>query len=68
MKTAKLLNPAQLLALSYPAGINGLNSPNPALNSAVSKKGTNFKYDPNFLLQFKTVFTETPSMEFHQQV
>ncbi|KAK8139223.1 Eukaryotic translation initiation factor 4 gamma [Apiospora sp. TS-2023a] len=68
LKTAKLLNPAQLLALNYPAGINGLNSPNPALNSAVSKKGTNFKYDPNFLLQFKTVFTETPSMEFHQQV
>ncbi|ORY69961.1 uncharacterized protein BCR38DRAFT_481117 [Pseudomassariella vexata] len=68
LKTARLLRPEQLLSLSYPAGINGMSSPNPALNAAVSKKGTSFKYDPNFLLQFKTVFTEQPSMEFHQQV
>ena len=49
----------------YPEGIK---SPNPALNAAVAKKGKTFKYDANFLLQFQTVFTEQPSVEFHQQV
>ncbi|PNY27217.1 Eukaryotic translation initiation factor 4 gamma [Tolypocladium capitatum] len=49
----------------YPAGIN---SPNPALNAAVAKKGKTFKYDASFLLQFKMVFVEQPSIEFHQQV
>ncbi|KAJ4264772.1 hypothetical protein NW762_005015 [Fusarium torreyae] len=49
----------------YPAGIK---SPNPALNAAVQKKGKTFKYDSNFLLQFQKVFTEQPSLEFHQQV
>ncbi|KAL0930786.1 eukaryotic translation initiation factor subunit [Colletotrichum truncatum] len=49
----------------YPAGIS---SPNPALNAAVAKKGKTFKYDAQFLLQFQKVFTEQPSMEFHQQV
>ncbi|PHH86324.1 hypothetical protein CDD83_10416 [Cordyceps sp. RAO-2017] len=49
----------------YPAGIH---SPNPALNAAVTKKGKTFKYDASFLLQFKQVFTEQPSVEFHQQV
>jgi translation initiation factor 4G len=49
----------------YPAGIS---SPNPALNQAVAKKGKVFKYDAQFLLQFQGVFTEQPSMEFHQQV
>jgi translation initiation factor 4G len=49
----------------YPAGIA---SPNPALNAAVHKKGKIFKYDAQFLLQFQQVFTEQPSMEFHQQV
>ncbi|KAK0623625.1 hypothetical protein B0T14DRAFT_582436 [Immersiella caudata] len=49
----------------YPAGIS---SPNPALNQAVTKKGKVFKYDAQFLLQFQGVFTEQPSMEFHQQV
>ncbi|KAK3333357.1 hypothetical protein B0T19DRAFT_440122 [Cercophora scortea] len=49
----------------YPEGIA---SPNPALNSAVSKKGKVFKYDAQFLLQFQNVFTEQPSPEFHQQV
>ncbi|KAM5382640.1 hypothetical protein ACJZ2D_002430 [Fusarium nematophilum] len=49
----------------YPAGIK---SPNPALNVAVAKKGKTFKYDANFLLQFQKVFTEQPSLEFHQQV
>lgn len=49
----------------YPAGIH---SPNPALNAAVTKKGKTFKYDANFLLQFQKLFTEQPSLEFHQQV
>ncbi|KAH7313310.1 hypothetical protein B0I35DRAFT_480008 [Stachybotrys elegans] len=49
----------------YPEGIK---SPNPALNAAVAKKGKTFKYDANFLLQFQKVFTEQPSLEFHQQV
>ncbi|KAK1750650.1 hypothetical protein QBC47DRAFT_91328 [Echria macrotheca] len=49
----------------YPAGIQ---SPNPALNNAVAKKGKVFKYDAQFLLQFQGVFTEQPSMEFQQQV
>ncbi|KAG8415112.1 hypothetical protein J3458_008991 [Metarhizium acridum] len=49
----------------YPTGIN---SPNPALNAAVAKKGKSFKYDAAFLLQFQKVFTEQPSLEFHQQV
>ncbi|KAF6836016.1 eukaryotic translation initiation factor subunit [Colletotrichum plurivorum] len=49
----------------YPAGIS---SPNPALNAAVAKKGKTFKYDAQFLLQFQKVFTEQPSVEFHQQV
>ncbi|KAJ6444655.1 plasma membrane channel protein [Purpureocillium lavendulum] len=49
----------------YPEGIS---SPNPALNAAVTKKGKTFKYDASFLLQFQKVFTEQPSLEFHQQV
>ncbi|KAL1894491.1 hypothetical protein Cpir12675_003617 [Ceratocystis pirilliformis] len=49
----------------YPSGIM---SPNPALNSAVSKKGKTFQYDSAFLLQFKSVFTEQPSTEFQSQV
>lgn len=49
----------------YPAGIQ---SPNPSLNAAVAKKGKSFKYDAGFLLQFQKVFTEQPSLEFHQQV
>lgn len=49
----------------YPTGIS---SPNPALNAAVTKKGKSFKYDAVFLLQFQKVFTEQPSVEFHQQV
>ncbi|KAL2020352.1 hypothetical protein VTK56DRAFT_8481 [Thermocarpiscus australiensis] len=49
----------------YPPGIA---SPNPALNAAVQKKGKIFRYDANFLLQFRDVFTEQPSLEFHQQV
>jgi translation initiation factor 4G len=49
----------------YPPNIS---SPNPALNSAVTTKGKSFKYDKEFLLQFKQVFTEKPSMEFESQI
>ncbi|KAI9732233.1 MAG: hypothetical protein M1818_007552 [Claussenomyces sp. TS43310] len=49
----------------YPPSIN---SPNPALNSAVTTKGKSFKYDKEFLLQFQKVFIEKPSMEFESQV
>ncbi|GAW21772.1 hypothetical protein ANO14919_112970 [Xylariales sp. No.14919] len=63
LKTARLLD--VIKTDIYPPGIN---SPNPALNAAVAKKGTSFKYDSAFLLQFKTVFTEQPSLDFHQQV
>ncbi|KAI1640240.1 hypothetical protein F4809DRAFT_637908 [Biscogniauxia mediterranea] len=63
LKTARLLD--VIKSDIYPPGIQ---SPNPALNAAVTKKGTSFKYDPAFLLQFKTVFTEQPSLDFHQQV
>ncbi|KAI1331308.1 hypothetical protein F5Y16DRAFT_395747 [Xylariaceae sp. FL0255] len=63
LKTARLLD--VIKNDIYPPGIN---SPNPALNAAVAKKGTSFKYDSAFLLQFKTVFTEQPSLDFHQQV
>ncbi|KAI1274812.1 hypothetical protein F5Y07DRAFT_401094 [Xylaria sp. FL0933] len=63
LKTARILD--VIRTDIYPPGIN---SPNPALNAAVTKKGTSFKYDPAFLLQFKTVYTELPSVDFHQQV
>ncbi|EKD17875.1 uncharacterized protein L3040_004414 [Drepanopeziza brunnea f. sp. 'multigermtubi'] len=49
----------------YPPNIN---SPNPALNSAVTTKGKSFKYDKEFLLQFQKVFVEKPSMEFESQI
>ncbi|KAL8338446.1 hypothetical protein RB598_007022 [Gaeumannomyces tritici] len=63
LKSARFL---EVIAPSlYPAGIQ---SPNPALNVAVARKGKSFKYDSNFLLQFQKVFTEQPSMEFGQQV
>lgn len=47
---------------------DGISSPNPALNTAAAKKGKNFRYDASFLLQFQKVFTEQPSIQFHQQV
>jgi translation initiation factor 4G len=49
----------------YPQGVA---SPNPALNSAVTSKGKSFKYDKEFLLQFQKVFTEKPSAEFDTQI
>jgi translation initiation factor 4G len=63
LKSARFLtaiNPAL-----YPSSIN---SPNPALNSAVAAKGKSFKYDSAFLMQFQKVFTEKPSMEFESQI
>ncbi|CAD6439515.1 720a2dc2-c334-4563-96fa-cd49e9115455 [Sclerotinia trifoliorum] len=63
LKSARFL--AVLDSSIYPANIN---SPNPALNSAVNAKGKTFKYDKEFLLQFQKVFTEKPSMEFESQI
>lgn len=63
LKSARFLT--VLDASIYPEGIQ---SPNPALNAAVSKKGTNFKYDKEFLLQFQKVFTEKPSLEFESKI
>ncbi|KAI1376767.1 hypothetical protein F4677DRAFT_459581 [Hypoxylon crocopeplum] len=65
LKTARLLGSSSIKADLYPQGIQ---SPNPALNAAVARKGTSFKYDSAFLLQFQKVFTEQPSLDFHQQV
>ncbi|OTA93067.1 hypothetical protein M434DRAFT_11900 [Hypoxylon sp. CO27-5] len=65
LKTARLLGSNSIKADLYPPGIQ---SPNPALNAAVARKGTSFKYDSAFLLQFQKVFTEQPSLDFHQQV
>ncbi|KAI1104655.1 hypothetical protein F4804DRAFT_179340 [Jackrogersella minutella] len=65
LKTARLLGSSSIKADLYPPGIQ---SPNPALNAAVARKGTSFKYDSAFLLQFQKVFTEQPSLDFGQQV
>ncbi len=62
LKTARFIQLTD--KIDYP---HGINSPNPALNSAVTRKG-NFKYDPGFLLQFKNVYTEKPSLDFDQQL
>ncbi|CAK7246247.1 MAG: hypothetical protein STHCBS139747_007871 [Sporothrix thermara] len=62
LKTARFLRDP--MSIMYPKGIQ---SPNPALNPAVNKKG-NFKYDMGFLLQFKDVFIEKPSLDFDSQV
>lgn len=63
LKSARFLT--HLNASLYPPNIS---SPNPALNAAVTTKGKSFKYDKEFLLQFKTVFTEKPSVEFESQI
>ncbi|KAI9758869.1 MAG: hypothetical protein M4579_002753 [Chaenotheca gracillima] len=45
--------------VTYPAAVA---SPNPALNETANKG--RFKYDRDFLLQFKQVFTEKPSLDW----
>lgn len=66
LKSARWLDKKELYdSKLYPSGYS---SPNPALNSAVTRKNKSFKYDAQFLLQFQKVFTEEPSMEFHQQI
>lgn len=49
--------------LQYPEGIQ---SPNPALNPLANT--TKFKYDKDFLMQFQTVFTEKPSIDWDQRM
>lgn len=63
LKSARFLS--VLNSSIYPEGIA---SPNPALNNAVTTKGKSFKYDKEFLLQFQKVFTEKPSLEFADQI
>jgi translation initiation factor 4G len=63
LKSARFLT--VLNSSIYPPNIS---SPNPALNSAVTTKNKNFKYDKEFLLQFQKVFTEKPSLEFDAQI
>lgn len=66
LKSARWLDKKELYDSNlYPSGFS---SPNPALNSAVARKNKSFKYDAQFLLQFQKVFTEEPSLEFHQQI
>lgn len=66
LKSARWLEKKELYdPKNYPSGFS---SPNPALNSAVTKKNKSFKYDAQFLLQFQKVFIEEPSLEFHQQI
>ncbi|OIW33718.1 hypothetical protein CONLIGDRAFT_640816 [Coniochaeta ligniaria NRRL 30616] len=66
LKSARWLDKKELYDTKiYPSGFS---SPNPALNSAVTRKNKSFKYDAQFLLQFQKVFTEEPSLEFHQQI
>lgn len=66
LKSARWLGKDELYdPKNYPSGFS---SPNPALNSAVTRKNKSFKYDAQFLLQFQKVFTEEPSLEFHQQI
>jgi len=49
----------------YPPGIM---SPNPAVNPAAAGKKAPFRYDMNFMLQFRPMCKEPPSMDFSQQV
>jgi len=49
-------------SVNYPANIL---SPNPALNPAATGK---FKYPKDFLMQFKDVFTEKPSVDWDQKM
>ncbi|KAB5570758.1 hypothetical protein GE09DRAFT_957201 [Coniochaeta sp. 2T2.1] len=66
LKSARWLDVKELYDPKiYPSGFA---SPNPALNTAVTKKNKSFKYDAQFLLQFQKVFTEEPSLEFGQQI
>jgi len=51
-----------LNSVNYPANIL---SPNPALNPAATGK---FKYPKDFLMQFKDVFTEKPSVDWDQKM
>ena len=67
LKTSRFLTIKEASNPNLYAG-TALASPNPAVNAAVGKKGQSFKYDAAFLLQFQTVFTEQPSMEFQTQV
>ncbi|KAG0637438.1 hypothetical protein HOY80DRAFT_889687 [Tuber brumale] len=60
LKSARFIE--DINSVNYPANIL---SPNPALNPAASGK---FKYPKDFLMQFKDVFTEKPSVDWDQKM
>ncbi|PWW75448.1 hypothetical protein C7212DRAFT_197570 [Tuber magnatum] len=60
LKSARFIE--DINSINYPANIV---SPNPALNPAASGK---FKYPKDFLMQFKDVFTEKPSVDWDQKM
>ncbi|KAI9765477.1 MAG: hypothetical protein M1835_007370 [Candelina submexicana] len=49
--------------VSYPGSVS---SPNPSLNATAPAK--KFKYETNFLLQFKEVFSEKPSIDWDSKI
>lgn len=63
LRTARFLSTVE--ASVYP---DGILSPNPSINQSAASKRGNFRYDTNFLLQFKGVFVDKPSVDFDQQV
>lgn len=60
LRSARFID--DLNSVNYPANIL---SPNPALNPAATGK---FKYPKDFLMQFKDVFTEKPSVDWDQKM
>lgn len=60
LRSARFID--NLNGVNYPPNIQ---SPNPALNPAASGK---FKYAKDFLMQFKDVFTEKPSVDWDQKM
>lgn len=79
LETAKAVEPpqpsAQLLSLRSARRLTSLNdvsyppaiaSPNPALNTTAPMG--RFRYDKNFLVQFQSVFVETPSEDWGNKI
>ncbi|KAF2204808.1 hypothetical protein GQ43DRAFT_437591 [Delitschia confertaspora ATCC 74209] len=62
LKSARFLQ-VRNESVIYPEGIK---SPNPALNQGTKSKGR--QYDKDFLLQFKDVFKEKPSVDWDMKV
>ncbi|TVY88522.1 Eukaryotic translation initiation factor 4 gamma, partial [Lachnellula willkommii] len=56
-----------LTAINHDLYPTNINSPNPALNNAVTNKGKNFKYDKEFLLQFQKAPRTPPNAKAEAQ-